>query len=227
MVAGQRSPAPHRAGFKAQLETLEQDTVLLGGLARQAVAEALEALSTNDVELAADVVAHDIAINRQRFQVEAFCFALIATEQPVAGDLRVIVASLTIAAELERVGDHAKRIARLVIRLNDLSQSANRGDLPRMGRMALAMLDRVLRAFIARDVQESQAICRADDALDALYKQTFNVLLASMLAAPKAVNTGTYHLQIAHELERLGDRATNIAERIIYTVTGDLVDLNV
>jgi phosphate transport system protein len=100
-------------------------------------------------------------------------------------------------------------------------------DIQRMGEMALAMLDRALRAYATRDSAEADAICKADDQVDALYRQTFNVILSYMLENPRLIGAGTHLIQVAHELERVGDRATNVAERVIYSATGELVDLNV
>jgi phosphate transport system protein len=140
--------------------------------------------------------------------------------------MRVIVAALIIVNDLERVGDHGKMIARLFLRMLEDPTPIALGDIGRLGEMSLTMMDRALRALISKDVEEAQAICAADDEVDAFYKQTFNVVLSYMLENPRLIGAGTHLLQVAHELERVSDRATNVAERVIYTVTGELIDLN-
>lgn len=215
-----------RAHFDRQLVQLMEDTLRLGSLAHRGVARAMQALADRDVDLAREVVAADGEINRLRYDIETQCYALLATEQPVARDMRRIAASLTIATDLERVGDHGKRIAGIVLRMQQRSQPIPLGDLPLISDLALDMLDRALRALGGSNVAEAEAVCRADDRVDALYKQAFNVVLSYMLEDPRLIDAGTQLLQIAHELERVGDRATNVAERVIYLVTGELVDLN-
>ena len=215
-----------RTHFDKQLAQLLEDTLRLGCLAHREVAGAMKALVDRDVDLAREVIAADGEINRLRYDIETQCYALLATEQPVARDLRRIAAALTIASDLERVGDHGKRIARIFLRMQQGSQPIPLGDLPLISDLALDMLDRALRALGESNVAEAEAVCRADDRVDALYKQAFNVVLSYMLENQRLIDAGTQLLQIAHELERVGDRATNVAERVIYSATGELVDLN-
>ena len=215
-----------RTHFDKQLAQLMEDTLRLGCLARRGVARAMNALVERDVDLAREVIAADSEINRLRYDIETQCYALFATEQPVARDMRRIAAALTIASDLERVGDHGKRIARILLRMHQSPQPIPLGDLPLISDLALDMLDSALRALGESDVCEAEAVCRADDRVDALYKQTFNVVLSYMLENRRLIDAGTHLLQIAHELERVGDRATNVAERVIYSATGELVDLN-
>lgn len=233
-----------RTRFEQGLAELNENVLVLGGLARQAVARSVNALTQGDPELAREVIAGDPGINQIRFDVEKRCYALLATEQPVAGDLRAIVAALIVTTDLERIGDHGKKIARIYLRMLETPRpipspparpawpgqadgDLRLGDIPRLAEMALAMLDRSLRALAARDAVEARAVCLADDQVDALYKQTFNVILSYMLENPRLIGPATYLLQVAHELERVADRATNIGERVIYAVTGELTDLNV
>jgi phosphate transport system protein len=216
-----------RTHFERQLGQLQEDVLLLGSLARQAVARAVEALVEGDADLARIVVAEDVGVNRLHYDVEMACYGLLATEQPVARDLRTIVSALSIANELERIGDHGKRIARIMLRMSERPQPIPLGDIPYMGDRALDMLGRALQAVAQHDVDRATALCRDDDYVDALYKQTFNITLSYMVEKPQLIAAGTHLIQIAHELERVGDRATNIAERVIYSATGALVDLNV
>jgi phosphate transport system protein len=216
-----------RSSFTKRLVRLHEDVLQLGNMARSAVATALITLSEADVERAAEVISLDMEINNARYGVESQCYALIATEQPVAGDLRSIVTALTVSSELERVGDHGKKIARVALRMADTPRPFVIGDIPRMGQASLSLLDRALRTYGSRDVGEARSICQGDDLVDAFYQQIFSVLLARMLESPRAIGAATQLIQVAHELERVGDRATIIAERVIYSVTGELIDTKV
>ncbi len=218
---------PSRAHFARELAQLTEDVLHLGSMARHAVAQALQALLTRDYDLAHEVIAADPAVNRLRYDVEAECYTLLATEQPVARDLRAVVSALTVSQDLERIGDHGKKIARICLRMETETKAIPLGDVPRLGEMALSLLDRALQAYAANDTAEAQVICRDDDAVDALYKQTFNVVLSYMLERPRWIGAGTQLIQVMHELERVADRATNVAERVVYSVTGELIDLNV
>jgi len=213
--------------FEKHLGQLNEDVLQLGSQARQAVARAVEVLIAGDVEAARQVIVDDEAINRRRFEIERECYALLVTEQPMAGDMRVIVAALIVVTDLERIADHGKKIAKICLRMMQDLRPIPFGDIPRLSQMALAMMDRALRAYATRDLVEADAVCKADDQVDALYKQTFNVVLSRMLEDPRMIGPGTQLIQVAHELERVADRATNIGERVIYSVTGELAELNV
>jgi len=219
--------SPSRTHFATELAQLTEDVLHLGSMARRAVAQALQALLARDCDLARAVIAADPDVNRLRYDVEAECYTLLATEQPVARDLRAVVAALTVAQELERIGDHGKKIARICLRMANETRALPFGDLPRLGEMALALLDRALQAYATLDAAAAQAICQDDDAVDALYKQTFNAVLAYMLERPRWTGAGAQLIQVMHELERVADQSTNVAERVIYAVTGELTDLNV
>jgi phosphate transport system protein len=215
-----------RAHFDMELTRLTESVLEMGSRAHQAVAASVRALLDNDLDLAAEVVAGDIAIDEARHRIEKQCYALLVMEQPVAGDMRNIVAALTIAGELERVGDHGKRIAKMQHRQAIMAESLPMSGIIRMCELALKLVDRSLQAYARHDVDDAKQICKDDDELDALYKQTFNVTLSYMLENTRAIGPGTYLIQVAHELERVGDRATNIAERTIYAQTGELIELN-
>ncbi len=215
-----------RTHFERALNTLNEDVLRLGALARQAVGRAMQALLEGDEALAQDVIAQDAEINALRFAIEKHCYTLIATESPVAGDLRLVVAALIVAIDLERIGDHGKKIARTYLRMREDPRPVPPDYVAQLSQVALALLDRALRAYGARDSVEAVAVCQADDQVDALYKQTFNILLEYMLEDPRLIGAAAHLLQVAHELERVGDRATNVAERVIYSVTGELTELN-
>jgi phosphate transport system protein len=220
-------PTLLRAHFEHELAQLNETVLVLGSNTRQAVASALRAFLENDLETGDEVIAGDQAINDLRYQVEQRCYALLAREQPVARDMRAIVTALTLVIEFERIADHGKKIARICRRIAGEPRPIPLDGICRMGEMALAMLDEAIGALAARNADAARSIPGKDDAVDALYKQTFNVILSYMLENPRAISAGTYLIQVAHELERVADRATNIAERVIYAVRGELVDLNV
>ncbi len=215
-----------RGHFERELARLNDDVLNLGSMARIAVTQAVSALERGDVDLAREVIARDAEVNRLRYEIESRCYALIATEQPVAGDLRAIVAALTIATDLERIADHGKMIARIYLRMLENPRPVSLGSLPLLAGESATLVDRALHALSRRDAVEARAVCRDDDHVDALYKQNFGVLLSYMLEKPALIGQCTHLLQVAHELERVGDRATNIAERVIYAVTGELIELN-
>jgi phosphate transport system protein len=216
-----------RDRFDRELAHLQERILEMGSLAHTAVARALRALVEGDSDLAHGVIAADADLNRLRYEIEGECYHLLVTEQPVAGDMRSIVSAVIIVTDLERIADHGKKIARTYLRMLDDPRMVPLGDIPRMGEMALGLLDRAMRAVATRDVQEARDVCRADDDVDALYKQAFNVTISHMLENPRQIAAGTHLIGVAHELERVGDRATNVAERVIYAVTGELTELNV
>lgn len=216
-----------RAHFDRELAELREIVLMMGSRARQAVAAGVQAFLDNDLDLVSEVIAGDEVINSLRYQIEQQCYALLAREQPVAGDMRTIVTALTIVTELERIADHGKKIARICRRTVCDPRPIPLDPIDRMGTMALSMLDDALAALSARDPGAARAVSVRDDEVDSLYKQTFNVTISHMLEDTRAISAGTHLIQVAHELERVADRATNIAERVIYAVSGELVDLNV
>ncbi|MCX6030682.1 MAG: phosphate signaling complex protein PhoU [Chloroflexi bacterium] len=220
-------PSSTRVRFDKQLAQLGEDVLQLGSRARSAVERGLQALVREDVDLAREVIAEDVNINRLRYDIEFECYTLLVTEQPVASDMRAIVAALTIVGDLERIADHGKKIARLYLRMTEDPRPIALGEVPALGALTLAMLDRALRSFAARDEVEAEAVCQTDDQADAQYKRTFNAIVSQMVEDPRRITAGTHLIQVAHELERVGDRATNVAERVIYTVTGELIELNI
>ena len=216
-----------RARFDRELTQLKERILEMGCLTRTAAAQGLQALVDDNPDLAHQVIAADADVNRLRYAIESDCYHLLVTEQPVAGDMRLIVSTIIIVTELERIADHGKKIARTYLRMLDDPRMAPLGDIPRLGEMARDLLDRAMRAVADLDVQEAVAVCKADDVVDALYKQAFNLIIGCMLENPRLIASGAHLTGVAHELERIGDRATNIAERVIYAVTGELTELNV
>jgi phosphate transport system protein len=215
-----------RVRFSERLLQLTENVLRLGSLAREAVKGSIQALASGDAEMASEVIAADLTLNTLRFEIERECYFLLATEQPVACDMRSIVSALIVGSDLERIGDHGKKIAQAYLRMLENPRPIPIANIERMAAMALAMVDRALTVYASHDLDEARAICAADDQVDAFYKQTFNVILSYMLENSRLIGPGTHLLQMAHELERVADRSTNVAERVIYSVTGELQDLN-
>ena len=171
------------------------------------------------------LIADDRIVNEKRYQIETEALALIATQQPVATDLRTLAAVLEIATELERMGDYAKGIAKINLLLGDQPLIKALLDLPRMARKVQDMLHRALDAFVWRDVDLARSIPPEDDDVDALYNQISRELLTYVIADPQKMSQANYLLWAAHNLERAADRVTNLCERVVYTVTGEMVEL--
>jgi len=216
-----------RSVFEHELSEVRDNLLRLGSLLDTAIERALRSLQERDAGLARQVIDDDAAINDLRFKVEEECLVIIATQQPMAGDLRAVVAAMNVVNDLERMADHATGIAKTVIRMGDEPPVKSLVDIPRMAALVRDMLRQSLDAFLARDVEAARAIASRDDEIDHLYKAVFDELLQIMIADPATVSRATYLLWTAHNLERMGDRVTNIAERVIFMTTGDMQELNV
>jgi phosphate transport system protein len=216
-----------RGTLDRELARLRDELLRLGSLVDSAIERALRALQTRDLALARQVIQDDQAINDLRYQIEEDCLALIATQQPAAVDLRTTVAILNIIIDLERMADHAAGIAEIVIRMGTEPLLKPLIDIPRMAQIDREMLRRSLDAFIARDPDLAREVAQRDDEVDHLYNQIFRELLTFMIEDPKTITRATYLLWIAHNLERIGDRVTNISERVIFMTTGIVRELNV
>ncbi|MBV8083555.1 MAG: phosphate signaling complex protein PhoU, partial [Chloroflexi bacterium] len=181
---------------------------------------AIDALKRRDTAAADQVAARDSEIDNMRYEIEESCVELFATQNPVARDLRVITSALIVANELERMGDYAEGICKLTIKMAGEPPLKPLIDIPRMADLAQSMLKRALKAFVDRDLPAARQIWHEDDVLDALYQQILRELLSYMLEQPSAVTRATYLLWVAHNLERIGDRVSNIAERVAFMTTG-------
>ena len=206
----------NRASFDRQLAELQSDLLMLGGMVEKSVGRAVEALRLRDLDASAQVVKDDDEIDHLRFEIEDRCVNLIAQQQPMAGDLRRIIAILHIAVELERMGDYAEGIGKISLMMGNEQPLKPLIDIPRMADAATTMLRHSLDALVERNVELAVQVCDADDEVDNLYDQVFRELLTYMIQDPKAIQRATYLLWTAHDLERLADRATNIAERVIF-----------
>lgn len=216
------SPSPLRRSLDERFNSVKDDLLCMGGRVDQAIDQSIQAWRGRDRSLAEQVVAGDAELNRMRYEVEESCLALIATQQPAAGDLRAILAMDTIAVELERMGDHAEGIAKIVLRMGDEAPIPPLTEIPKMADLCRSMLKQSLDTFVARDPKAARRVGDQDDEIDQLYRELFDKLVAVMAQDPSLVERGTYLLWIAHNLERIGDRITNISERVIFMTTGQI-----
>ena len=216
-----------RSSFERQLSEVEEDMLVMAGMVERAIERSIEALKNRDIELARVVIVEDIEINKKRYDTEERCLELLATQQPMAHDLRTIVAVLHIIVDLERMGDHAEGIAKIAIMLADEPPLKPYIDIPRMAEVATRMLEQSLDAFKRRDVDLARKTCDDDDLVDQLYDQVYHELIVFMLNDPRTIERATHITWIAHNLERIADRVTNICERVVYMEQGKYEELNV
>ncbi|KPL05115.1 MAG: PhoU family transcriptional regulator [candidate division Zixibacteria bacterium SM1_73] len=216
-----------REAFRENVKELEQELLSMGEMVTRAVTRSVEALKSRDMDEAKRIISEDLLINKKRWDIEEKCINLIATQQPVATDLREIIALLNISTDLERMGDHAEGIAKIVIMLGDEPLVKPLIDIPQMAGKAFGMIKRSLEAFVKRDAKTAREICHEDDEVDRLYDQVYRELLSFMLEDPKTITRATYLMWAAHNLERIADRVTNICERIVFLVTGTMEEISV
>jgi phosphate transport system protein len=216
-----------RAAFEQQLTRIQEDMLVLAWMVSDAITRGIRALKERDVSLAQQIVADDLRINRKRYEIEEQCLEIMATQQPLASDLRTIVSVLHIIVDLERMGDHAEGIAKVAGMLADEPQLKPYIDIPRMAEVANRMLISSLEAFKNRDADLARRTCDEDDEVDALYDQVYRELVTYMVNDPKTIERATHLTWVAHNLERIADRVTNICERVVYLVEGKVQELNV
>ena len=216
-----------RTSFDRALRELQDQVLVLGSLVDKAIERSMEALRRLDHQAAREIIQDDDRIDQRRFQIENQAIELIAMQQPMARDLRTIVAVLHIVVELERMGDYAEGIAKIVLMHGDQPLLKPLIDLPRMADQARQMLRRSLDAFIEHDAEAAKEIAAEDDEVDALYNQVYRELLTFMLNDPRTIDRATWLMWVSHNLERIADRVTNICERVVYEVTGQMEEMNV
>jgi len=213
-----------RADLDRQLNQLQQEVTSLAGIVDKATLRAIDALKTRDLAESRQVIKEDDYIDQKRYEVEERCVDLIATQQPMAGDLRNIIALMHISVELERMGDYAEGISKISLLMGANPPLKPLIDIPKMSDLATLMLRNSIDALVSRDVIKANQVLLDDDEVDALYDRVYRDLLVFMTEDPNTIERATYLLWIAHDLERIADRATNIAERVIYLVTGKIVN---
>ncbi len=214
-----------RTTYHKKLREIQDDILVMGSMVGKAIIRSIDALKNRDLELANQIITGDQKINNLRFSIEEKCIELIATQQPMAGDLRIIVAILNITTEIERIGDYAVGIARITILIGDEPLLKPLIDIPRMAELTTDMLRRSLDAFVNRDAEVAKKIIAEDDLIDNLYDQVFRELLIFMAEDPKTITRATRLMWTAHNLERAADRVTNICERIVFIITGKMEEI--
>jgi phosphate transport system protein len=214
-----------RTIFHKKLREIQDDILAMGSMVSKAMLRSIDALKNRDLELAHQIVVDDKKVNQKRFEIEEKCIELIATQQPMASDLRIILSVLIIVSEIERIGDYAEGIAKIAIMIGDEPPLKPLIDIPRMAEQTVDMLRRSLDAFVNRDAEAAKIISAEDDIIDHLYDQVFRELLVFMAEDPKTITRATRLIWVTHNLERAADRVTNICERVIFIVTGKMEEI--
>jgi len=215
-----------RVAFQERLDEVMGNLLAMGDLVDTAIARAVQSLAERDAELAQRVIADDRRVNQAMYDLEELTLVLIATQQPLARDLRTLMSAASIATELERMGDYAEGIATITLRGIDQPLLKPLIDVPRMTEIGRELLRGQLRAFIDRDVEQARLLAARDDEIDRLFDQVYRELLTFMSEDPRTITRATHLIWVAHNLERIGDRTTNIGERVVFLVTGEVVELN-
>jgi phosphate transport system protein len=215
-----------RQSFDRELQRLQDEVLALGSRVEEALIQSVQQLKQRDFAASRRLIADDRVINERRFAIEEDVMTLIATQQPMAGDMRLLAAILEIVTELERMGDYAKGIARINLLIGEQPLVKPLIDLPVMAEKARDMLRQALEAFVQRDVEQAHTIAQRDDEIDALYNQIYRELLSYIIEDARVIEGANYLLWVAHNLERTADRVINICERVVFTATGELAELD-
>jgi len=213
--------------FNSEIRQLQDEVLVLGSMAEKAILDSLEALRDGDREWSKKIIEDDRNVNRKRFDIEDRCIFVVASQQPMASDLRGLAAILYIITDLERIADHAEGISRINLLLGDEPLPRKLGYIPAMADRAVAMLRDSLKAYIEHDVDAARQICDADDEVDRLQDSVYDDCIKGMIADPSTIQRNTHLLWTAHNLERIADRCTNICERVIYQATGRMEEINI
>jgi phosphate transport system protein len=216
-----------REVFIKHIRGLEKELTEMTDMVVTAINRSIETLKARNIDEAKKVIDDDVLINKKRQDIEDKCIYLIATQQPVASDLREIIAVLSIITDLERMGDYAEGIAKIVAMLGTEPLVKQLDTIPKMAQLATDMLERSIDSFLNRDAKTAASICNEDDAVDALYDKVYQELINRMINDPQLITKATYLIWAAHNIERIADRVTNICERIIFLVTGSTGEINV
>lgn len=215
-----------RETLDRQIHYLQEEVLLLGSMVEQAMLAAVDALKRRDQQTSKRIYDDDRLINEKRYAIENAILILIATQQPMARDLRMMAAILEVITELERMGDYAKGIAKVCIRLGESPVTFSMREFSTMADLAVNMLHRALGAFIAANPQQAYEIPKEDDLVDDLYNKVYRNLVSSMIADPETIDQANLLMWVAHNLERMADRVTNICERTVFIATGELMEMD-
>jgi phosphate transport system protein len=216
-----------RESFEKHIQELNTDIVAMSEMVVSATNRSVAALGNRNTREAQKIIDEDLLINNKRWQIEEKCINLIALQQPVATDLREIIAVLSIITDLERMGDYAEGIAKIVIMLGGEPLIRPLIFMPKMAEKAISMLKRSTQAFVDRNAETANAICDEDDEVDKLYDEAYHDLLMRMIKDPSVISKATPLIWASHNLERIADRVTNICERTVYLATGVMPQVNV
>jgi phosphate transport system protein len=215
-----------RKTFENEIQQLKDEIIVLGSMVEQSVLESVDALKKRDLEASRKIIELDGRINAKRFALENQVMILIATQQPMAHDLRLLASILEVISELERMGDYAKGIGVINIRMGDQAMLKPLVDIPRMAKIGTTMLHSALTAFVNEDAEAARTIPADDDQVDDLYNQIYRELMTFVMEDPKNIERANWLLWAAHNLERFADRVTNICERTIFIVTGEIKEIS-
>jgi phosphate transport system regulatory protein PhoU len=215
-----------RKTFETEIQQLKDEMLLLGSMVEQQIIGTVEALKKRDIEASRRIKEMDLQVNAKRYAIEEQVMIVIATQQPMAHDLRLLASILEVSGELERMGDYAKGIATVNIRMGEQPLLKPLIDIPRMAQIGTDMLHRALTAFVSEDVETARAIPVQDDEVDDLYNQVYHELMMFVIQDPKTIERANWLLWVAHNLERVADRVTNICERTIFTATGEMKEID-
>lgn len=217
-----------RLNLDRKIRNMMNEILIIDSMVETAVLEAIQALKNQDLDAALTIYKADAEINARRFALEKECMITIATEQPImASDLRLVASVLEVVNELERMGDYAKGIARVTMRIGKQPHIKPIIDLPHMAELAVDMLHRAIAAFVSQDAETARQIPKEDNLVDALYQKIYNELIAIVTRDPATAGQANLLMWAAHNLERMADRVTNICERTIYIHTGEMTEIDV
>jgi phosphate transport system protein len=208
-----------------KIKDLKADVVVLGSMVRESTLGAVEALRVRDIKTSKKIYKKDKKINRKRFEIESDCLIVIATQQPLARDLRVLSSVIEVITELERMGDYAKGIARINMMIGDQELIKPLIDIPKMANITTDMLTRAIQAFVDEDADTARKIPQDDEQVDVLFNQVYCDLIELMTKDPSGIEQSNHLQWAAHNIERMADRVTNICERTIFIVTGEMNEL--
>jgi phosphate transport system protein len=214
-----------RKTFEHEIQHVKDEVLLLGSMVEHAIITSVDVLKKRDIKGAERIIAEDVEINKKRFAIENQLMILIATQQPMAHDLRLLASTMEIISELERMGDYAKGIANINIRMGEQTLLKPLIDIPRMAQIGADMLHRSLTAFVKEDIEAAKTIPSEDDEVDELYNQVYHELMLFIIQDPKSIERANWLLWVAHNLERVADRVTNICERTIFIATGEMSEI--
>lgn len=214
-----------RKVFNQEIQNTKDEIIILGSMVEQAIHDSVTALKNHSMRRAQQVIEGDAAINARRYEIEAHVINIIATQQPITRDLRILASILEITGELERIGDYAKGIAMLCIRIGSQPTIKHLNDLPLMAELSMSMLHRSLVAFVEEDAAAARKIPEEDDQVDNLYLQFYRIMITYFMENPSNIDEVNYLMWAAHNLERAADRVSNICERTIFIATGEITEL--